>query len=234
MPAGMDLAGKNVCEVGAGDCLAGISLMLGLGAKHVDVVEIEDPVVNEKQREVLRILKGQGLPVDLSLIEGQSAPFTLSPARVQFHKVYMENFHTGVPADFLYSYHCLEHVEDLDGFHRACAKVMRPGAHMLHVIDLGGHGEFEDPLPPLDFQTYPNWLYDYIYPPYRRATRKFLDEHLSAMERSGFKILKTTPLRTAGDEYRDAIWPKLRKEARSRPRQDIGVIEFVTVAQKIG
>src|SRR5262249_15408729 len=158
-----------------------------------------------------------------------SEPFKLSASRVQFHKVYMENFQSGAPADFVYSNSCVEHVEDLDGFHRACAKVMRPGAHMLHIIDLGGHGEFEDPLPPLDFQPYPNWLYDYIYPPYRRATRKFLDEHLSAIESNGFKVLKMTPIRTASDEYLNAIWPKLRSEARSRPRQGIAVIEFVVV-----
>src|SRR5688572_22636738 len=56
MPSGLDLAGKNACEVGCGDCLAAISLLLGLGARHVDVFELSDPVVNEKQVQVLKAL----------------------------------------------------------------------------------------------------------------------------------------------------------------------------------
>jgi hypothetical protein len=233
IPVGLDLTGKNVCEVGAGDCLAGVGLMLGLGAGHADVVEIADPVVNQKQRETLTFLKKQGLPIDVTFIEGQSEPLTLNADRVQFHKAYMENLENAKPIDFLYSFSVMEHVEDLDGFYRASAKVMRPGAHMLHVVDLGGHCEFEDPLPPLDFQTYPDWLYDYIYPPYNRATRTFLNEHLSAIERNGFKILKMNPFRTVTEEYVNNIWGQLRPAARSRPRKEIAVIEFAVVAQKI-
>lgn len=234
LPPGLDLRDKTVCEVGAGDCLAAASLMLGLGARRVEVVEIADPVVNQKQREVLTILKRQGLPMDISFIEGQKEPLTINSERVRFYKTYMENLQTASPIDFLFSFSVMEHVEDLDGFYRACSKLMRPGATMLHVIDLGGHGEFEDPLPPLDFQTYPDWLYNYIYPPYNRATRRFLKQHLEAIERNGFKILKMNPFRTAPDQYLDVIWPKLRKAARLQPRVDVSVIEFAVVAQRIG
>jgi hypothetical protein len=62
----------------------------------------------------------------------------------------------------------LEHVEDLLGAMTVCFSLMKPGARMVHVTDLGGHGFFEDPMPPLDFQVYPDWLYD----PFQLSTRR--------------------------------------------------------------
>ncbi|HUS36055.1 MAG TPA: class I SAM-dependent methyltransferase [Verrucomicrobiae bacterium] len=231
-PAGLDLCGKNVCEVGSGDCLAAIALFLGLGARHVDVFEIADPVTNDKQVEVLKRLRAQGLPIDVGVIRADT--MTLDTERVTFHKGYMEDFKGPAVVDFMFSFSVMEHVEDLDGFYRASHRIMTPGAQMLHMVDLGGHEVFEDPLPPLDFQTYSEWLYNLMYLKYHRATRRFLDEHKAAVERNGFKILNLTPTRTASEEYLSEIWPKLRPEAHARPRADVGVIEFALTARKQG
>lgn len=232
MPSGVDLRGKNVCEVGSGDCLAAIALFLGLGARHVDVFEVADPVTNEKQLEVLKELRAEGLPIDLGVIRTPS--MTLDSDRVTFHKGYMENFKGSAVVDFMFSFSVMEHVEDLDGFYRASHRIMTSGAHMLHMVDLGGHDVFEDPLPPLDFQTYSNAMYHLMYPPYHRATRRFIDEHKAAVPRNGFEVLAVKPVRRAGEEYLGELWPKLRGEARSRPRADVGVIEFALTARKQG
>jgi hypothetical protein len=231
-PAGLDLRGKNVCEVGSGDCLAAIALFLGLGARHVDVFEIADPVTNEKQLEVLKALRAGGLPIDLGVIRAQT--MALDSERVTFHKGYMEDFKGMAVVDFMFSFSVMEHVEDLEGFYRASHRIMTPGAQMLHLVDLGGHEVFEDPLPPLDFQTYSNSMYELMYPAYHRATRRFVDEHKTAVERNGFKILDVKPTRTASEEYLNEVWPKLRGEAQARPRADVGVIEFALTARKVG
>ena len=233
MPAGLDLTGKNACEVGSGDCLAAIALMLGLGARHVDVFEIADPVVNEKQVQVLNQLKSQGLPVDVNVIRRGSG-LELDAQRVTFHKGYMENFKGAAVVDFVFSFSVLEHVEDLDGFFGECRRIMTPGAQMLHMIDLGGHNMFEDPLPPLDFQTYPDWLFNIMYPPYYRATRRFVSDYKAAAERNGFKVLQLKPVRAASEEYLNQIWPKLRPGAKARPREEVAVIEFALTARKEG
>src|SRR5215207_9273291 len=39
-PASLQLKGKAVCEVGAGDCLASASYFLAKGANRVDIVEV--------------------------------------------------------------------------------------------------------------------------------------------------------------------------------------------------
>ena len=231
MPPGLDFTGKNACEIGSGDCLAAIALMLGLGARHVDVFEINDPVVNDKQVEVLNQLKHQGLPVHLDLIRRRDQ-LELDPDRVTFHKGYMETFKGSAVVDFIFSFSVLEHVEDLDAFFRECFRIMTPGAQMLHVIDLGGHNMFEDPLPPLDFQTYPDWLFNLMYPPYYRATRRFVSDYKAAAERMGFKFVEAKPVRTASDQYLDELWPKLRPQAKARPRAEVAVVEFALSARK--
>jgi hypothetical protein len=231
MPAGLSLTGKNACEVGSGDCLAAISFFLGLGARHVDVFEMSDPLVNEKQVEVLNRIKAHGLPADVNMIRG-GPNYELDTQRVQFHKCYMEQFKGEALVDFLFSFSVLEHVEDLDGFFGASFRIMSPGSYMVHIIDLGGHSEFEDPMPPLDFQTYPDWLFDLMYPPYYRATRRFVSDYRAAAERHGFKIIDVKPVRTASPEYVDKIWSKLRPQARSHPHSEVGVIEFALIARK--
>jgi SAM-dependent methyltransferase len=233
LPAGLDLTGKNACEIGSGDCLAVIALMLGLGARHVDVFEIAEPVVNEKQAEVIGRLKSAGLPVDVNVIRRGSG-LELDAQRVTFHKGYMENFKGSAVVDFVFSFSVLEHVEDLDGFFRECFRIMTAGAHMLHVIDLGGHEAFEDPLPPLDFQTYSDGLFELMYPRYRRATRRFVSDYKAAAKRNGFQVLEIKPVRTASAEYLDEIWPKLRAGAKARPREEVAVIEFALTARKEG
>ena len=227
----MDLRGKKVCEVGAGDCLASSSHFLARGASHVDIIEVQPPVVNEKQVEVLRRLETEGFPVDLSMIQMEGS-LRLDEKRVSYHRCYMEQFQSVDAHEFIFSFSVVEHVEDLAGFYASCIRTLHSGGWMLHMVDLGGHEAFEDPLPPLDFQSYPVWLYACMYPKYRRATRLFLNEHLDAIRTAGFQIEKVTPTRMAEEEYLDRLWPHLRKEARVRSREEIGVVEFAVLARK--
>lgn len=230
-PAELDLTGKAVCEVGAGDCLASASLFLAKGARRVDIIEVQPCFVDERQVRILSALKEKGLPVDLTIVQGPSG-LRLDDSRVFYHRCFMEQFQSEIDHEFVFSFSVMEHVEDLTGFYAACRNALAPGGWMLHMIDLGGHGLFEDPLPPLDFQTYPDWLYDLMWPRYRRATRRFLSEHLSAVSSAGFRIAAVTPTRVADPAYLDALRPKLRRQARARGNDELKVIEFALLAQK--
>ncbi len=231
LPPEVNLRGQNFCEVGPGDCLALAALALGMGATRADMVEKADPVVNEKQVEVLRSLKGQGLPIDMSVIE-LGHTLRLDTKRITYHPTYMEQFVAPVRFAVIFSHSVVEHVEDLRGFYRACWNALADGGWMLHIVDLGGHGEFEDPLPPLDFQTYPDWIFNWMYPPYHRATRRFLGEHQEAISEAGFVLRKTAPLRTIDDLYLSSVGPRLRAAAKKCPRDELRVIEFAVLAQK--
>jgi hypothetical protein len=87
-------------------------------------------------------------------------------------------------------------------------------------------------MPPLDFQTFPKWLFDIIFPKYMRAVGHFADEFLTVMEKHGFKDMKVVPIRVADPEYLEQIWPHLRKEARTRDREIVKLLDLVVSATR--
>jgi SAM-dependent methyltransferase len=232
LPDRLPIKDAVVSEIGCGDCLAAADMMLGLGAKHVHLVEyVPMTVTDQHQRALTPLIEDGDLPNKGSvLVEG--SPPRLNKALVTFHEGLLENIRLPEQVDFLYSFDVLEHVEDLDGFFAYCGEVVRPGGMMMHKFDLSGHGQFEDPLPPLDFQTLPRWLFDFTFPKYNRAAGNFADQFLSSMERHGFTDLKVVPIRLADPAYLDEIWPHLRKEARIRRKDQIAMLDLVIMARR--
>ena len=221
-----------VTEIGCGDCLAAADMMLGLGAKHVHLVESIPMIVSEKHRLALDPLIGDpNLPNRGEVLADEQLP-RLNTKRVSFHQGLLEKIRLPEPVDFIYSFDVLEHVEDLDGFFAYCGEVVRPGGMMMHKFDLSGHGQFEDPMPPLDFQTLPRWLYELAFPKYNRAVGNFADQFLWSMEKHGFTEMRIIPIRVAEKDYLDEIWPHLRKEARQRDEQTVALLDLVVIARR--
>jgi SAM-dependent methyltransferase len=230
-PPGLDINGQSVCEIGPGDCLASAAFFVGKGASHLDLVELQPPVVNAKQFEVLSALKKMGFPISLDVVFNKGA-LALNDRLISYHKHRMENYQAENEHVLLFSHNVMEHVEDLDAVFKSAWHALRPGGRMLHVIDLGGHGEFEDPIPPLDFQTYPDWLFELMYPVNYRNTRRFLEEYEHAVAAAGFSNLEIRPLRIADKSYVESIRKKLRPAAQAQPVEDLAVIEFALYATK--
>ena len=232
-PADLRLDGQSVCEIGPGDCLAAAAFFVGKGARHVDLVEHQPPVANEKQLQVLTGLKKMGFPLAMDLITKESdGRYALNPHYLTYCKVIMEEYQVANQHALIFSHNVMEHVEDLNGCFKSAYRALRPGGQMLHVVDLGGHGEFEDPLPPLDFQTYPDWLFDSMYPVNERCTRRFLSDYRRAVTQAGFKEVTIRSLRSVEPAYLEVVYPRLRQAARQQPKEDLRVIEFVLTAVK--
>jgi len=230
--ADLNLQGASVCEIGPGDCLAAAAFFVAKGASHVDLVELQPPVLNEKQFRILSTLKEAGMPISLDIVRAENSGFALNPERITYYKDQMENYQVKSQHGLVFSHHVLEHVEDLNVMFEAAYHALRPGGRMLHVVDLGGHSEFEDPIPPLDFQTYPDWLFEAMYPTHHRNTRRFLADYKSAAARAGFKQIEIHPTRSAEKNYLTAIHGRLRVAARRQPMEDLAVIEFNLTAIK--
>ncbi len=230
-PAGLSVAGESVCEIGPGDCLAAAAYFIAQGAARVDLVELEPPVVNARQRQVLSALKKLGFPIATEVIGAGEAP-RLNERLVSYHRHRLEEYRAENRHALVFSHNVMEHVEDLAAAFTACYRALRPGGRMLHIIDLGGHGQFEDPIPPLDFQTYPDWLFEWMYPVHHRNTRRFLADYRRAVAAAGFKTVEIQALRTADQAYVKAIHPQLRLAARQQPVADLAVIEFSLSAVK--
>ena len=218
-------------EIGCGDCLAAADMMLGLGAKHVHLVDSIPMNVKEQHREALMpLINDPSLP-NRGDILAHGDPPRLNHERVTFHEGRLENIRLPESVDFLYSFDVLEHVEDLNGFFAYCSEVVRPGGLMMHKFDLSGHGQFEDPMPPLDFQTLPRWLYELAFPKYNRAVGNFADQFIRVMEDHGFTGLQVIPIRVAEAGYLNRVWPHLRYEARQRKQEVVGLLDLIIVAR---
>lgn len=221
-----------VCEIGCGDCLAAADMMLGLGARHAHLVEFTPMNVGERHRQALQALIDDPLFPNRGETLEAGTPVRLNGEKVTFHEGLMENVKLPEKVDLLFSFDVLEHVDDLEGFFAYCGESVRPGGLMIHKFDLSGHGQFEDPMPPLDFQTLPRWLFDFVFPKYNRAAGNFADQFLTAMERHGFTDLKIVPIRVADSAYLEEIWPHLRREARDRDKETIKLLDLVVLATK--
>jgi len=233
LPENEKLRGSVVAEIGCGDCLAAADMMLGLGACHVHLIEYNRIEVQQKHRTILEALADDhSIPNRCEIISPDTPP-TLNDQKATAHQGLLEEIGISEQVDLVYSFDVVEHVEDLDGFFGCCSKMLRPGGISLHKFDLSGHEYFEDPLPPLDFQTYPTWLFNLMFPKYRRAVGNFADTILDTMKKQGFKILEVVPLRSADPVYLETIWPKLRKEARVRSKDILSLLDVVVVSQKI-
>jgi len=224
--------GTTVCEVGPGDCLTTAALLLGRGASHVDLIEQSPPVLSRKHVEVLELLTRDNLPLDQQILQTHDT-VEVNPAKATFQTFFMEDFAAEAKYSLVYSLNVLEHVEQVEGFFRSCHRATKPGGWNVHIIDLGGHGGFEEPVPPLDFQTYPDWLYGLMFPTYHRATRRFVSDYRAAAEQAGFQVNEARPIRKADPEYVKRIWPKLRAAARRQPVEEIPTLEFALIAKKL-
>lgn len=218
-------------EIGCGDCLAAADMMLGLGAGHVHLIEYQALPISHLHREALIQAKAPDLPNRATILLPDNPP-RLDPALATLHTGLLERIALPKPVDFIYSFDVLEHVEDLDAFFSCCHRLLKPGGWCLHKFDLTGHEFFEDPMPPLDFQTYPRWLYRLMFPRYRRAVGNFADTFLGAMVRHGLKILDTVALRIANPVYLSTIRPSLRKEGRNKSSEILGMLDLIVVARR--
>lgn len=224
----LDLSqGGVACEVGSGDCLASADLFLGAGFNKVYLVEKQAIVVDQRQRDVLRALADRPeLPNAMQAMVDSDLP-AINAEKVQVIPAFFEEAEVPEKVDFIFSFDVVEHVEDLDGFFKKCADILSPNGVMLHKFDLSGHEFFEDPMPPLDFQTYPDWLYRLMFPKYRRACRRFLDEIVAAMGKAGFELTNQEVLRAAEADYIKMLHPSLCSKARKRSLDQLAPLDVV-------
>ena len=223
--------GFLAAEIGCGDCLAAAEMVLGQGARHIHLVEHQAMPITPLHREALEKTRVHDLPNRASILLPDNPP-RLNPAVATLHTGLLENIALPEPVDLIYSFDVLEHVEDLPTFFTACHRMLKPGGWSLHKFDLSGHEFFEDPMPPLDFQTYPRWLYRLMFPRYRRAVGNFADQFIKAMKDCGFEIHRIAPLRQAESHYLAQIRPRLREEARSRSDEMVGLLDLVILARR--
>ncbi len=127
--------------------------------------------------------------------------------------------------DFLFSQAVLEHVEDLYALHRDCARRMKPGGLVSHVIDLKSHGAATDWN---GHWTYPAPLWRLLLG--RRPlflNRQPASVHLDAMEAAGFELLEVVREHRPNRFSRRQLAPPYR----TLPEEDLETAGLYVVAR---
>jgi hypothetical protein len=227
-----DLKGNIAVEIGAGDCLAAADMLLGMGVRHVHLLDQRPIIISPRHRAIADALSADNtLPNKGDILAG-AEPVRLNREKATSHIGLLEVVGLPEPPQLIYSFDVLEHVEDLNGFFRRCREVSKAGTMHVHKFDLSGHEFFEDPMPPLDFQTYPDWLFNLMFLKYRRATGHFADEIFDALRANACAIEQIVPLRTAEPDYLKRIRPALRVKARQRSDETLELLDVVVVARQ--
>ena len=220
------------CEIGAGDCLASSDLLLGSGFQKIYVVEKPSPPLGDSQIAILsQIAALEELPNNLDVIENRNTK-KLNTARVTMIEDYFEYTTLPEKVDLLFSFDVLEHVENIRDFFEKCHNSLLKGGIMIHKFDLSGHGLLEDPIPPLDFQTYPDWLYGLMYPKYSRAVRNTIDVFQREIHRLGFKDIKIQAISRADSNYIEKLRPNLRSDITHLSTEELSMLDVVVTASK--
>jgi SAM-dependent methyltransferase len=225
-----EILNAHVCEVGCGDCLASADMLLSLGAAHVDLIETLPILVDQRQEEILKKCAEHDALPNRNVVLGPTG--AIDQTRISIIPQYLENVEGRDKYKLILSFDVLEHVEDIAGFFGNCHRLLLPGGLMIHKIDLSGHGLLEDPLPPLDFQTYSDFLYGMMYSKYRRATRRLQGAILDSIRSAGFTVEEIGVLRAADVDYVEALRPRLRKPIREKPADELKVLDWYLVARK--
>ncbi|MEA3643036.1 MAG: class I SAM-dependent methyltransferase [Lamprobacter sp.] len=230
------LAGKRLLEYGPGDVPGVGLLMLAHGADKVICVDrfrLSQP--NQKQVAILQALLEE-LDDDArrraaGCFEKENEPQS-GLRRDRLDYLVTANGLSGLEneIDLIYSRAVLEHVNDLDATFADMARALRPGAIAIHEVDLKSHGLHRDN--PLDFLTWPVWLWDLMYSEKGVPNRWRIDRYRQAIDQVGLKakLLEPTMLANTGDIKE--VRPHLATPFRHLEDDALAWLSFWLVAQK--
>jgi len=227
-----DLAGRVALEIGPGTDLGVALLFLMNGCRRVVVVDEARSVSSAgAERLYRRLVAARGADPQAFLGDAHG----LSRDRLSYYpSTPFESFDALAQSsvDVIYSHHVLEHTGDLQACFANMFRLLKPGGHCMHVVDLSGHGEFHDPQDPLGFLRYPPHLYDWMYSCRRGVNRARLGAYVEAAERAGLDGVDITVLGRAAPGYVKRIRPLLWRDMARLPAAELAVTSFSLLARK--
>lgn len=230
------LAGKTVLEYGPGD-VPGVALlmighgaekvycadrfrMLTLSAKNVDSVERLLTASGPAQRERMRgCFDRHGDPASgwaRERIEYIVEPRGLSQLE-------------GV-VDFAVSRAVLEHVNDLVATFEDVARALKPGGRSVHLVDLKSHGLHVNE--PLDFLTWPEWLWKLMYSSKGVPNRLRPNSYREAIAGTSLRMRSIRPIAKLDHTEVARIRPRLARRFRSLSDEDLAWLGFWVALDK--
>ncbi len=206
------LAGKVLVEYGPGDLPGVALLMLAHGAQRVvcadrfPLVRLS-PFAEATLRHLFERLPGEAAERARGALRDSRDPAQgFRPERLEY--VVTRDGLCGMhgEADVIFSRAVLEHVNDLPATFADMAAALRPGGLAVHLVDLKSHGLHQHS--PLDFLTWPTWLWNLMYSAKGVPNRWRIDRYRDGAAQAGLELLR---IRSTG-EYTAAEIAAVRGE----------------------
>jgi SAM-dependent methyltransferase len=230
------IVGSRVLEYGPGDFLGVAVVLVAKGASDVTCVD-RFPLFNDSSHNIAAY---QAILAELRSDERQRAEQCfrtvgrpesgLDPARVCY-----EVQRSGLSGmrdafDLVLSRAVLEHVDDLPATFRDMRGALRPSGRAVHLVDLSSHRLHR--RNPLDFLTYPDWLWSLMYSHKGVPNRHRLDSYRDAIARTGLRITKMEASKTAPREWIEEVRPHLAPRFRGLTDEELACLGFWLVCTK--
>jgi SAM-dependent methyltransferase len=132
--------------------------------------------------------------------------------------------------DCVYSRAVLEHVNDLEATFEDMARALKPGGVTIHQVDLKSHGLHREN--PLDFLTWPPWLWNLMYSGKGVPNRWRIDRFRQALDASGLELQRLEPTSRARSEEIAGVRPYLARPFKALPDEDLSWLGFWLIARK--
>ncbi|MCD6378423.1 MAG: hypothetical protein J7L99_06205 [Planctomycetes bacterium] len=228
----VELSGKVIVELGAGQDLGTGLILLAKGAERYYAVDAHDLLIRSNQPfydALFERLSQHGIPAET--LDELSKEIKLSLAGQGRRIVYccIENFDlsvlSGIKADFVFSQAAFEHFDDVAKTICQLDNIVRPGAVFLAVVDLQTHTRFLREHDPLNIYRYSDSFYrlcKYTSQPNRLRPA----DYCKILAENGWQDVQVIPLQLAKANYLDRVRPYLN----NRFRNDKSQMEYLTVA----
>lgn len=230
------LRGARVLEYGPGDFLGVAVALVGKGASSVTCVDrfplARSTPHNTAAYETLldALTVSERRRADCCFNRPGRPASGVNPAMIRYVVQRSGLIGERDAFDVVLSRAVLEHVDHLEATMQDTAAGLRAGGRAIHLVDLSSHRLHR--ANPLDFLTWPDWLWRLMYSHKGVPNRLRIDSYRKAAARAHLEILKLEASKVAPLEWVRAVRPHLAPRFREVSDEDLACLGFWLVCEK--
>lgn len=215
----VNIKGKNILELGPGSDLGVGLLMLAMGVKQYNALDVNDLVANVPPEFYETLFSTISCNTMLFETSGEDLRRQLEKTKQgnneRLNYVCKNDFDVGIfgkeSIDIVFSQAAIEHFDDVKRTFSQLNEIVRPGGFFVAEIDLGTHTRLLRDVDPLNIYRYPRWLYKGLK--FRGVPNRVRpDEYRHVLESSGWTNIRISPLVVISDSYYDGMWRHLARQ----------------------
>jgi SAM-dependent methyltransferase len=228
------LEGATVLEIGPGDSLGVAFVLAGFGARRVVCVDRylihRDP---EREGRILDELERRASPeMRKRMRRCRDGASGVGGVVSHLPGVAIEEAASRLPDagfDFIVSRAVLQFVYDIHRTYANCRRLVRDDGRIIHKVDLTNLSSVEHH--PLQFLTYPSWLWRRMSSNLSRPNRWRWSQHRAALEQHGFLIERFEVTKLFEPDVVASIRSRLRPPFATLSDEDLRIAGFFVVCR---